>query len=141
MQLFEKGGGDVGGGGPRGCSECDGRGGGFGGEEDGGDVRVEGEGFTPTGEVSGQQERWFPSRVACGMDLPVDGFGVVVFGFQRRCDVGVDPEGPERIVEVEDDDLGQREAIIEGFWGRNVFGDDGWGGGRCVGLLAPDHDQ
>lgn len=48
MQLLEKRGGDVRGGGSRGSSECDGRGGGFCGEEDRGDVGVEGEGFAPT---------------------------------------------------------------------------------------------
>lgn len=140
MQLFEKSGGNVSGGGSRGCSECDGRGSGFGGEENGGDVRVKGEGFAPTITPS-VSRRDVSVSGACGLDLPVNGFGVVVFGFQRRCDVSVDPERPERIVEVEDDDLGQREAIIEGFWGRNDVGDDGWCGGRCVGLFAPDHDQ
>lgn len=40
----------------------------------------------------------------------------------------VDPEGPERVVEVEDEDLGQRQAVGEGARPRN--GRRGHGGDR-----------
>lgn len=32
-------------------------------------------------------------------------------GFEGRGDVGVDPEGPEGVVEVEDDEGGEREGV------------------------------
>lgn len=59
MQLLEERSRDVRGGGTGGCCEVDGRRGGFCGEEDGRDVRIECEGFAP----------------------PIHGFSIVVFGF------------------------------------------------------------
>lgn len=47
--------------------------------------------------------------------------------FERRVDVRVDPKRPQRVVEVEDDEFGQRLAIAEG--GRCE--DFGGGEGDC----------
>jgi hypothetical protein len=38
-----------------------------------------------------------------GSIVPVHGFGLVVFGFQRRSNVSIHPEGPKGVIEVEDD--------------------------------------
>ena len=64
-----------------------------GGMEDVGNAWVKGEGFAP---------------------LVLDS-GVGVFGFDGRSDVGVDPEGPERVVEVEDYDAWEGEGVEECF--------------------------
>lgn len=47
--------------------------------------------------------------------------GCVVGGTEGRCDVCVDPEGPESVVEVEDEEAGQWEIVCE-------RGGDRWGG-------------
>lgn len=107
MQLLEQGRSDIGRMSARCGSERDRWSGGFRREQDGGDVRVKGEGFAQ----------------------PVDGFGVVVLSFQGRGDVGVDPEGPEGVVEVEDDYSREGEAVGKGFGGGDAVGDDGGGGG------------
>ena len=57
-----------------------------------------------------------------GEGVPVHGARIVVFGFERRRHVRVDPEGPQRVVEVEDQQLWEWEAVGEG------GGDGGWGG-------------
>lgn len=36
---------------------------------------------------------------------------------ERRTDVRVDPEGPERVVEIEDEQFGQGAAVLEGLRG------------------------
>lgn len=43
----------------------------------------------------------------------VCGGGMGSVGLKRRRDVGVDPERPERVVEVEDDEFGEWEAWVE----------------------------
>ena len=58
-------------------------------------------------------------------------FRAAVFGFQRGGYVRVDPEGPEGVVEVEDDEFGEREAVREGGGG----GKGGGGGRRMRWLL------
>jgi hypothetical protein len=41
------------------------------------------------------------------------GFAGAVGGFEGRGDVRVDPEGPQRVVQVEDDEGGQGERVGE----------------------------
>ncbi len=53
--------------------------------------------------------------------MPVDGPTTVVARFERRRDVRVDPEGPECVVEVEDEEFREREGVGESL--------GGWGGG------------
>lgn len=98
--MLKKGSGDVRSGGT-GCS-CKGnrRGSRFGGEEDGGDIGVEGEGFAPSTDIC-QTIDGFSTALDWKLELPVDGFGVVVFGFQGWCNMGVNPKGPESVIEVE----------------------------------------
>lgn len=51
----------------------------------------------------------------------------------------IDPEGPERVVKVEDEHFGQGAAVLEGLWRERVRGEGGGGRGRafwaghCVG--------
>lgn len=81
MQLFEERDCDVRGRstGCGGQGHWGGGGGGFGGEQDGGNVRVEGEGLAPAGWTTSDfgQSLW----LGISEDLPVNGLGVVVFGF------------------------------------------------------------
>ena len=58
-------------------------------------------------------------------EIPIYAFRAVIFRFQGRRDVRVNPKGPERIVEIEDDQLREREAICEGFWGADLVVEDG----------------
>lgn len=46
--------------------------------------------------------------------VPVDNARVVVASFDRGAAVRVDPEGPQGVVEIECDQLGQGQAIGEG---------------------------
>lgn len=52
--------------------------------------------------------------------------------------MGVDPEGPEGVVEVENDDFGEGEAVGEGFGGGDVGGDDGRAEGGGTGFFGHD---
>lgn len=55
--------------------------------------------------------------------------------------MSINPEGPECVVEVEGNDLRQRKAVIEGFWGGDVVRDDGWCKRWRIGFLHHDEDQ
>ena len=102
MEGFEKRRGEVRGVGAGG--EREGDGGALGAEEDGGDGGVVGEGFAPPAT----RDR-VSVVLGWGMGVEVEGGGlvdcscVVVFAFEGWGDVRVDPEGPEGVVEVEDD--------------------------------------
>ncbi|CAH0054862.1 unnamed protein product [Clonostachys solani] len=84
------------------------------GVEDGGDVRVEGEGLA--------------EAVGGGVLRVVVGGGG---GLEGRGDVAVDPEGPQGVVEVEDDEFWEGEGrVAEG--GGEGFEGCGEGGGGCA---------
>ena len=113
------GGGGGGGGGGRGEGDVDGADGG----EDAGHGGVEGEGLAPavvdkthmcqlgrtvhTNQDHGPLFLWV-------LYIPINGPRAAIFGLEWRADVGVDPEGPQRVVEVEDDHAGEGEAVGEG---------------------------
>jgi hypothetical protein len=78
-----------------------------GGVQDAGHVRVQGKGLAP---------------------LVLDA-GVGVFGFDGRGHVGVDPEGPEGVVEVEDDNTREGQRVKERGWTGVGEGATGRGGG------------
>jgi len=70
--------------------------------KDGGDSGVEGEGFAVfVADRGGVNNR------RSGGD-----------GFERRGNVGVDPERPESVVEVEDDEGGERKCVLQGVGNR-----------------------
>jgi hypothetical protein len=59
---------------------------------------------------------------------------IIVARLDRSGDVGVDPERPQCVIQVEDKDLRQEQPIVEG----------GWGGGGVLErrrdlLLIPNH--
>lgn len=54
--------------------------------------------------------------------IPVGNARVVVASLDGGTDVRVHPEWPQRVIQVEGDQLGQRQAIGEGFGGhRGIF--------------------
>jgi hypothetical protein len=66
---------------------------------------------------------------------PVDAGRVGRRGLQRRRAVRVDPEGPQRVVEVEDDEARERLEVCEGGGrGRGERGEGGAGGGGVEGF-------
>ena len=65
--------------------------------------------------------------------VPVHRFGAALLGFQRRRYVCVHPEGPEGVVQIEHQHLGQGQSVGEG-GGARVRLDDHAGVGR-FGLL------
>lgn len=82
------------------------------GQEDGGHVAVEGEGFVEL----------------------VDAGGVRGRGLEGRRAVRVDPEGPQGVVEAEDDEAGEGLLVGEGCcWGWGGGGEGGAGGGGVEG--------
>lgn len=66
--------------------------------------------------------------------LPINTLCSTILLFQRRRDVGIDPKGPEGVIEIKDEDLGQGQAIGKGFGG--ICRLNGW---FLFGLL--DHDE
>ena len=60
----------------------------------------------------GQQARDVVVEAVVAAVGVADGQPAVAAAFERGRDVRVDPEGPEGVVEVEDDELGQRERRV-----------------------------
>lgn len=60
----------------------------------------------------GQNIRHFPVKCET-LAIPVLYSCTVGYGFERRCDVRVDPEGPEGVVEVEDYEGWEGETVGE----------------------------
>ena len=56
------------------------------------------------------------------MYLPIYTLGPSLLGLERCRDMGVDPERPEGVVQVEDEQLGKWEAVREGIWRVRRFG-------------------
>lgn len=87
----------------------------FAGMDYGRDGRVEREGFAP----SAVRLVWFFLLVVLrwaggGEDVPIHAARVVVLCLHRGAHMGVNPEWPERVVQVESNEFGEREAVCEG---------------------------